>query len=281
MGRKINPIGFRLAVNRNWSSQWFVRKQYFADCVYQDYKIRQLILKQYAAAMISSVEITRLDNPIEMPDVHSVKISAARPGVIIGNKGKEIDNLRKQISYISRTKKPLVDVKETTNPDANASLVAQNIASRLEKRQRSRRVIQSVLQNLVRQQGVLGAKICVKGRLEGADIARKDYRHEGRVPLHTLRADIDYGFAEAHTQMGQIGIKVWLFRGVRPSRQKKYKDTTLQIDKAIAKGNQRAASAATKKQPSAEFDEEITEGYETDVASDAETNSKDKENAST
>ncbi len=273
MGRKINPIGFRLAVNHNWSSQWFVRKQYFADCVYQDYKIRQLILKQYASAMISGIEITRLDNPMDLPNVHSVKISAARPGVIIGNKGEEIDNLRKQISYISKTPKPLVDVKETTDPEANASLTAQNIANRLEKRQRSRRVIQSVLQALIRQPGVLGAKICAKGRLEGADIARKDYRHEGRVPLHTLRANIDYGFAEAHTQMGRIGIKVWIFRGEQPYRQKQHKDTLELIDKATSKEAQRPVPSKHKSAP--EFDEEITEGYETDVEAD-----KGKENAS-
>jgi small subunit ribosomal protein S3 len=211
MGRKINPIGFRLAVNRDWSSQWYARKREFADCLVEDYEIRKHIKDNHAAAMISSIVITRLDSG----SGPTVKINVARPGVLIGTKGEDIGKLREQLRRITDKQDTVVEVQEVRNPDADATLVAQNIAGRLEKRQRTRRVIQSTLQALARQPSVLGVKIRVKGRLEGADIARKDYRHEGRVPLHTLRADIDYGFAEARTQMGQIGIKVWVFRGER------------------------------------------------------------------
>lgn len=211
MGRKINPIGFRLAVNRNWSSQWYARKKDFSKCLVEDYKIRKYIKDKHAAAMISKIEIIRMDST----SGPTINIHVARPGVLIGTKGEDIGKLREQLREITGKQDTVVEIKEVRDADANATLIAQNIASRLEKRQRSRRVIQSTLQAVTRQPSVLGVKIRVKGRLEGADIARQDYRHEGRVPLHTLRADIDYGFAEATTQMGKIGIKVWIFLGER------------------------------------------------------------------
>ncbi len=220
MGRKINPRGLRLAVSRDWSSQWYARKRDFAECLYHDYLIRQHIMKTCKLAMISKILITR-------PAAKSgptIEIYASRPGMIIGSKGEEIDVLRARIREITNTQDAVVDVKEVREPDADASLIAQNIANRLEKRQRTRRVIQSAFQSIARQPKVLGVKIRVKGRLDGADIARQDYRHEGRVPLHTLRANIDYGFAEAKTPMGQVGIKVWIFTGENPTRQKRPKN---------------------------------------------------------
>ena len=219
MGRKINPNGFRLAVYRNWTSQWFAHKKDFADCVYHDYLIRKFIREKHGNAMISKILISRLSTQ-QGPTIH---IHAARPGLIIGPKGEEIDKLREKIRQITDTRDASVDVKEVRNPETDANLIAQNIALRIEKRQRVRHVIQSAFQSIARQPLVLGAKIRVKGRLDGADIARKDYRHEGRVPLHTLRADIDYGFAEANTQMGVIGIKVWIFLGENSVRQKTHK----------------------------------------------------------
>ena len=217
MGRKINPNGFRLAVYRNWSSQWYAHKKDFADCLHHDYLIRQHIKKTCMTAMISKILITRLSSQ----SGPTIQIFAARPGMIIGSKGEDIEKLRAKVREITNTQDAAVDVKEVRDPEADANLIAQNIANRLEKRQRTRRVIQSAFQSVARQSRVLGVKIRVKGRLDGADIARKDYRHEGRVPLHTLRANIDYGFAEAHTQMGQIGIKVWIFLGEHSTTRQK------------------------------------------------------------
>lgn len=211
MGRKVNPIGFRLAVHRNWASQWFVHKKEFSDCVVEDYNIRKYIKENHAVAKISKIEITRMDASTGP----RVKVHAALPGMFVGTNGQEISKARERIRSITGKQDSVVEVVEVRNVDTDANLVAQSIASRLEKRHRSRRVIQNTLQTVTRDPSVLGIKIRVKGRLEGADIARQDYRHEGRVPLHTLRADIDYGFAEAKTQMGQLGIKVWIYRGER------------------------------------------------------------------
>lgn len=215
MGRKINPIGFRLAVYRNWSSQWYVRKKEFSDCLVEDYQIRKYIKDKHASAMIARIDITRLDGT----SGPTIRIHVARPGILIGTKGEDIAKLREQVRKLTGKQDTVVEVREVRNADTDANLIAQSIAGRLEKRQRSRRVIQSTLQAVTRHPTVLGIKIRVKGRLEGADIARQDYRHEGRVPLHTLRADIDYGFAEATTQMGQIGIKVWVYRGEKQNRE--------------------------------------------------------------
>ena len=208
MGRKVNPIGFRLAVNRDWKSQWFANKKDFANCLVEDYMIRKYINDNHAQALISHIAISRLDS-VTGP---TIKIHVARPGVLIGAKGEDIGKLRDKIREITGKLDTIVEVSEVRNPDTDATLIARSIANRLEKRQRSRRVIQSTLQAVSQHPAVLGIKIRVKGRLEGADIARMDYRHEGRVPLHTLRANIDYGFAEAATQMGQLGVKVWVYR---------------------------------------------------------------------
>ena len=230
MGRKINPIGFRLAYSRDWSSQWYANKRDFAECLHHDYLIRQHIMKSSKIAMISKILITRSSSK----SGPTIEIHAARPGMIIGTKGEEIDLLRAKIREITSTQDATVDVKEVRDPEANASLIAQNIATRLEKRQRTRRVIQSAFQSIARQSQVLGVKIRVKGRLDGADIARQDYRHEGRVPLHTLRANIDYGFAEASTTMGQIGIKVWIFTGENSGQQKQPKHSLTSVVEASA-----------------------------------------------
>ena len=236
MGRKINPNGFRLAYSRDWSSQWYAHKRDFAECLHHDYLIRQHIMKSCKLAMISKILITRLSSK----SGPTIEIHAARPGMIIGSKGEEIDLLRAKIRQITSTQDATVDVKEVRDPEANASLIAQNIATRLEKRQRTRRVIQSAFQSIARQSQVLGVKIRVKGRLDGADIARQDYRHEGRVPLHTLRANIDYGFAEANTTMGQIGIKVWIFTGENTGRQKQPKHSLTSVVEASAPDGEEA-----------------------------------------
>ena len=264
MGRKINPIGFRLGVYRNWFSQWYAHKRDFSQCVKHDYLIRKHIMETCKAAMISKILITRLSSQ----SGPSIEIRASRPGMIIGSKGEEIDNLRAKIHEITNTQDATVDVKEIKNPEADASLIAQNIAARLEKRQRTRRVVQSAFQSIARQSQVKGVKIRVKGRLDGADIARCDYRHEGRVPLHTLRANIDYGFAEAATTMGKIGIKVWIFLGERSVRQKQHKHSL--VDDVII--NQEGAPEVVAKEGKrgknpkeavweGESDEEYFEGF--------------------
>ena len=230
MGRKINPNGFRLAVQRDWSSQWYANKRDFAECLHHDYLIRQHIKKACGAAMISRIVISRRSSK----SGPTIQIHAARPGMIIGSKGEEIETLRTRIREITSTQDATVEVREVRDPDADANLIAQNIANRLEKRQRTRRVVQSAFQQIARQPKVLGAKIRVKGRLDGADIARQDYRHEGRVPLHTLRANIDYGFTEASTTMGKIGVKVWIFTGESSVRQKRPKHSLTSMAEAAA-----------------------------------------------
>lgn len=284
MGRKINPNGFRLAVHRNWSSQWYATKREFADCVQEDYRIRKFIREQCAAAMISKILITRLSTrrPGSSGDGQvreagpTIQIHAARPGMIIGSKGEEIDKLRDRIRNITGIADTTVDVKEVRSPDTDANLIAQSIASRIEKRQRVRRVIQSAFQSIARQPSIKGAKIRVKGRLDGADIARKDYRHEGRVPLHTLRANIDYGFAEAKTTMGQIGIKVWIFTGEKPVERKERRhsllagadaETAADPSELLAQEEERRKEEKAAAKPVAAsdeefFDDEDIEGYD-------------------
>lgn len=212
MGQKINPVGFRLTMRRNWHSQWFARKQAFADQVLLDYKLRQHIEKKYAQAMIAKIEIVRQQEI-------KIKIHCAKPGMIIGRKGGDIDILRAYARKVCNSKEVEVDIREIHQPESNAALVALNIAAQLEKRVMFRRAMRRALLNAERV-GVQGIKIMCKGRLNGAEIARFERYHRGRVPLHTLRAKIDYGFAQAKTSMGVIGVKVWIFQGESAARQK-------------------------------------------------------------
>ncbi len=205
MGQKVNPHGLRVGVIKDWSSRWFVKKNQMGDTIYSDYKLRTYLKKTLYAAGISKIEIERDATRVR------VNIHCAKPGLVIGKGGAEIEKLR-QTCEAMLGKATLVNIVEIKNPDADAQLVAENIAQQLEKRISFRRAMKQCIGRAMKL-GVRGIKTQVSGRLGGADIARVEQYHEGTIPLQTLRADIDYGFAEANTTYGRIGIKVWIYRG--------------------------------------------------------------------
>ena len=212
MGRKVNPIGFRLAVRRDWRSRWYARGREFSELVIQDAKVRKHIKDAYPQASISLVEIERTRNYMQ------VVVRSARPGVVIGKKGEGIDALRLRIAAITGVRDVRLDIKEVPQPDADAKLIALNIASQLERRIMFRRAMRRAMAGAMRL-GVEGVKIMCAGRLNGIEIARTEWYREGRVPLHTLKNDVDYGVAEAKTNMGVVGIKVWISRGETGTRK--------------------------------------------------------------
>ncbi|MGF1678990.1 MAG: 30S ribosomal protein S3 [Candidatus Methylacidiphilales bacterium] len=203
MGQKVHPIGFRLAVKKDWRSMWYASKKDFPVFLNEDFRIRQFIKKRLATAAISKVMIERAANRLR------VNIFTARPGVVIGRKASELDKIKEEIRELVPLRDVLVDVKEIKNPELDAQLVAENIAVQLERRISFRRAMKKAIQTTM-DFGALGIKVRCAGRLQGAEIARTEQYREGKVPLHTLRANIDYGFAEASTTAGIIGIKVWI-----------------------------------------------------------------------
>jgi small subunit ribosomal protein S3 len=206
MGQKVNPIGFRLGVNQTWRSLWYANKKDFAEFLAEDYLIRQFIKKKLEQAAVSKVTIERAANRVR------VNIHTARPGVVIGRKASELDKLKEEIrALIGKEREILVDVKEIKNPELEAQLVAENIALQLMRRISFRRAMKKAVQTTM-DMGAQGIRVRCSGRLGGAEIARSEKYLEGKVPLHTLRANIDYGFAEALTVAGKIGIKVWICR---------------------------------------------------------------------
>ncbi len=204
MGQKVNPIGLRLGIVKTWDSRWFADKNY-ADFIYEDYKIRKFLKKKLFHAGISKIEIERFTKRIRL------RVFAARPGIIIGKKGSEIALLKKELEKML-TPEVLIDIKEVRRPEIDAQLVAENIALQLERRIAFRRAMKRSVSSAMRF-GAQGIKIICSGRLGGAEMARTEWYKEGRIPLHTLRADIDYGFTEARTTYGTIGIKVFIFKG--------------------------------------------------------------------
>ena len=204
MGQKINPNGLRLGVNKTWDSRWFSKKDY-AKLLHEDLQIRSYVLKKLSTAGISKVLIERAAKKLR------VTIFSARPGIIIGKKGADIEQLKKDLSKLSNVE-VVLDIKEIRKPEIEASLVADNIASQLEKRVSFRRAMKRAVQSSMRL-GAKGVKVEVSGRLGGTDIARTEKYNEGSVPLHTLRADIDYATSEAETTYGICGIKVWINKG--------------------------------------------------------------------
>jgi small subunit ribosomal protein S3 len=205
MGQKIHPIGFRLSVNRNWSSKWYANSKNYAGTLNEDLKVREFLKKKLAHASLSRILIERPAKNAR------ITLFSARPGVVIGKKGEDIDNLRKQLSNIMSVPVTL-NIEEVRKPEQDAQIIADSIATQLEKRIMFRRAMKRAMQSAMRF-GAQGIKIMSAGRLNGAEIARTEWYREGRVPLHTLRADIDYGFAEANTTYGVIGIKVWVYKG--------------------------------------------------------------------
>jgi small subunit ribosomal protein S3 len=206
MGQKINPVGFRLAVNRNWSSKWYANSRNFAPMLAEDIKVRAFLKSKLAHASVGRVLIERPAKDAR------ITIFSARPGVVIGKKGEEIEALKAELRRIMGVQQVHVNIEEIRKPEIDAQLIADSIAQQLEKRIMFRRAMKRAMQNAMRL-GAQGIKIMSSGRLNGIEIARTEWYREGRVPLHTLRADIDYGLGEAKTNYGVIGIKVWVYKG--------------------------------------------------------------------
>ena len=206
MGQKVNPHGLRVGIIKGWDTQWYADKKEFGAFIKEDYDIRDYVKKTYFAAAISRILIERAAGRI------AITIRTARPGVLIGKAGAEIEVMKKQLAKITKGKQVAVNIIEVKKPDCDSQLVAESIAAQLEKRASFRRSMKQAISRATRL-GVKGMKIMVSGRLDGAEIARSEQYHEGSIPLQTLRADIDYGLAEAHTTFGIIGIKVWIYKG--------------------------------------------------------------------
>ncbi|HHY71014.1 MAG TPA: 30S ribosomal protein S3 [Thermoanaerobacterales bacterium] len=204
MGQKINPHGMRVGIIKDWHSRWYSDKN-FADQLLEDYKIREYIKEKLETAGIPSIEIERAANRVR------ITINTAKPGMVIGKGGSGVEQLKKELEAMTE-KQISINVMEVKNPDINAQLIAENIASQLERRISFRRAMKQSISRAMRS-GALGIKTMVSGRLGGTEIARSEMYHEGTIPLQTLRADIDYGFAEAYTTYGRIGVKVWVYKG--------------------------------------------------------------------
>ena len=208
MGQKVHPTGIRLGITKDWTSKWYADSRTFPDYVHEDHLIRKFLRKRLAQASVSQIQIERPAKKLH------VTVHTARPGIVIGKKGEDIEKLRAEIGQMLQM--AVVDVRinisEIRKPELDAQLVAEGIAQQLERRVMFRRAMKRAVTNAMRI-GALGIKVKVGGRLNGAEIARSEWYREGRVPLHTLRADIDYGFAEASTTYGIIGVKVWIFKG--------------------------------------------------------------------
>ena len=213
MGQKVNPHGLRVGVIKDWDSKWYAEAD-FADNLIEDHEIRKFLKKKLYAAGISKIEIERASDRVK------VIVYTAKPGVVIGKGGAEIEKIKAEVQKLT-TKKLVVDIKEVKRPDKDAQLVAENIAQQLENRVSFRRAMKSCMSRTMKA-GALGIKASCSGRLGGADMARTEFYNEGTIPLQTLRADIDYGFAEADTTYGKVGVKVWSYKGeVLPKRGNK------------------------------------------------------------
>lgn len=205
MGQKTHPKGMRIGIIRDWDARWYAKKKDYVDLLHEDVRVRRFIHDRFYAAGVPRVEIERAANRIK------VTIHTAKPGMVIGKGGTGVENLRKELEAVTG-KQVTVNIIEIKLPEIDAQLVAESIAQQLEKRTHFRRAMKTALTRAVRL-GAKGIRITVSGRLGGAEIARRERSHEGTVPLHTLRADIDYGSAAAHTQAGKVGIKVWIYKG--------------------------------------------------------------------
>lgn len=213
MGQKVNPVGLRIGIIRDWESKWYADKD-FGDLLMEDVKIREFLKNKLKDAAVARIEIERAANRV------NVTIHTAKPGIVIGKGGSEVENLRNQLTKLTKNKKVHINISEIKNPELDAILVAESIAQQLERRTSFRRAMKQAIQRTQRA-GAKGIKTSVSGRLGGAEIARTEGYSEGTVPLHTLRADIDYGTAEAHTTYGRLGVKVWIYRGeVLPAKKK-------------------------------------------------------------
>jgi small subunit ribosomal protein S3 len=207
MGQKVNPHGLRVGIIKGWETQWYAGKKEFSQYLYEDFNIRKHIKTKYYANAISRITIQRLTGSKIV-----VNIYTARPGMMIGSKGAGVEQIKKEISAIAPGKTVNINILEVRRPDVDAQLVAESIAAQLEKRASFRRTMKQAISRAMKA-GAKGVKVMVSGRLDGAEIARSEHYNEGSIPLQTLRANIDYGFAEAHTTFGVIGVKVWIYKG--------------------------------------------------------------------
>ena len=206
MGQKVNPHGLRVGVIKNWDTQWYADKKDFSKFLKEDYEIRKYLKKKYFVSAIAKITIERAASKV------SISVHTAKPGVLIGKQGAEIEEMKKALAKIVKNKHIAINIIEVKKPDCNAQLIAESIAAQLEKRASFRRTMKQAISKAMRL-GVKGVKVMVSGRLDGAEIARSEQYHEGSIPLQTLRADIEYGVAEALTTFGIIGIKVWVYKG--------------------------------------------------------------------
>ncbi|MCD8306910.1 MAG: 30S ribosomal protein S3 [Clostridia bacterium] len=213
MGQKVNPHGFRVGIIKPWDTQWYADKKNFSKLLKEDNDIRAYLKKKYYEAAISRITIARAANKVE------ISIYTGRPGVLIGKAGSEIEVMKKALSKLANGKAIIINVKKIEKVDQDAQLVAEAVAAQLEKRVSYRRAVKQQLQKVVKT-GVKGVKITVKGRLDGREIAGSESHHEGSIPLQTIRADIDYGFAEAKTTFGVLGVKCWIYKGEVLAREK-------------------------------------------------------------
>lgn len=214
MGQKVNPHGLRVGIIKDWDSKWYASDKDFSDLLIEDNKIREYLKKKLFSSGISKIEIERTANKVR------INISTAKPGMVIGKGGAGIEALRKEVEKLTNNKSVSINISEIKVPELDAQLVAENIAAQLEKRISFRRAMKQAMQRSMRS-GARGIKAMTSGRLGGAEIARSEWYREGTIPLQTLRADIDYGFAEAHTTYGRIGVKVWIYKGeVLPEAKK-------------------------------------------------------------
>ncbi|HUV74140.1 MAG TPA: 30S ribosomal protein S3 [Anaerolineae bacterium] len=218
MGRKVHPVGFRLGVNKDWRAKWFAEGEQYVDLLREDLRLRQLILKEMSHAGISRIDIERFPKQV------SVTVHTARPGIVIGRKGASVNLLRRQVEE-ETGKKARIEVVEVPEPEMDAYLIAENICAQLQRRISHKRAMKQAASRAMRL-GAGGVKIACSGRLSGTEMARRDWTMEGRVPLHTLRADIDYAHSEALTTYGRIGVKVWVYKGeVFPEEQQAAEET--------------------------------------------------------
>jgi small subunit ribosomal protein S3 len=262
MGQKINPYGFRLGITTDWKSRWFADRQEYADYVIEDWKIRDYMLNELPHAAISRVEVERTRERLR------VDVYTARPGIVIGRRGSEADRLRAGLTAISGNPKVQLNIQEIKQPELDAALIAQGIADQLAGRVAFRRAMKRAVQN-AQKAGSLGIRVQCSGRLGGSEMARTEWYREGRVPLHTLRADIDYGFREARTTAGRIGVKVWLYKGdILPYKMQTDDKATLEAAMAAgetsgqAKPRKIVSSAAARKRvatPDTDADVEVEE----------------------
>lgn len=237
MGQKIHPIGFRLSVQKNWSSKWFAGSKHFAELLHKDIEVREFLKKKLAGAGVSRIVIERPAKNAK------ITIYTARPGVVIGKKGEDIEHLRSELKKRMGLPDVGLNIEEVRKPEVDAQLIAESITQQLEKRIMFRRAMKRAMQNAMRL-GVQGIKIMSGGRLNGIEIARTEWYREGRVPLHTLRADIDYGFAEAKTTYGVIGVKVWVYKGEQTGQQDVAAAPAAEPEKKVRKSGAKHATAS-------------------------------------